>query len=78
MYGRANAGFGNDGICLDLSITLKDGTSVKIIRNYECNWITSIDERNLLQCRYLNLCGMFKLNAIDLTYLINVRLIIIW
>ena len=56
------------------AIILKDGTPIK----FTSNQVTSVkrfDERNLVQCKYLNLCGANALVDLDLIYLKQLRVL---
>ena len=65
-----NVSFGVDWSSFWGDIVLDDGSCVEFIHNKLKN-ATRIDERNLIHCKYLNLCGAVCLEDIDLHYLGN-------
>ena len=78
LVGQDIVSFGTDGSKFWGPTRLKDGTVVEFAGYSGYSKITEIDERNLSQCRCLNLMYMFKLSSIKLEKLYNLCLLIIW
>ena len=59
-------------------VNLEDGTNVKFKGHARYYTIEYIDWRNLIHCSYLNLSDNGKLVFLNIKYLQNLRVLIIW
>ena len=78
QYKSENVSYGVEGSGSWGKIVLKDGSGIVFTQNRKYNTITQIDERNLVYCKYFNLQYVTNLKKIDLTYLQNLIVLIIW
>ena len=66
VFGLDVVGFGVDMSSLWGPMPLNDGTIIRFKRHPKCGKITAFDERNLSQCKYLNICWMVNMTSIKL------------
>ena len=78
QYKSISVSYGVEGSSSWGKIVVRDGANVQFTQNRDYNTIRQINIRNFVYCKYLNLQYAINVTELDLLYLENLIVLIIW